>query len=308
MNISRIGLGGLLAGGMKLSWDNEEEQNSINAIQTAVDHGINWIDTAPLYGYGRSEVTICKALKQIHNKPLIFTKCGFRWDGNKEYTPKLTAQSVQEEVEMSLKRLNIDVIDLYQIHFPRPDEYIEEAWETMSELIKEGKIRYIGVSNHNVEQMDRLLKIAPITSHQLQYNAISCWAEREVLPYCLEKGIGVIAYSPMASGLLTGKMNRERIANMDANDLRKKDRRYNEPNLSKNYEIVKIIGKIAEEKNCKSTEVAIAWTLNNSSVTGAIVGVRNPSQVMGILKGAEVELTDTDMKRISDLFYSEYDS
>lgn len=302
MNISRIGLGGMFAGGWKLSWEESDDIESIKAIHAAIDQGINWIDTAPLYGFGRSEEIINLALKQIEKKPLIFTKCGFRWNKNREFVPNLTAKSVREEVEMSLKRLCTEVIDLYQIHWPDPDEYIEEAWETMSTLIQEGKIRYIGVSNHNTVQMDKLSRIAPITSLQPQYNAITRSVEDKVLPYCLETGIGTIIYSPMASGLLTGKMTRERIVNMGNDDLRKNNKRFNEPNLSQNIRVIKIMDEIAKEKECNTAEVAIAWTLKNPAVTGAIVGARNSSQVMGIIKGAEIELVDTDLKRISDTF------
>ena len=287
-----------------MSWKKEGEKDSIKAIHAALDHGINWIDTAPLYGFGRSEEIINRALRELNKKPLIFTKCGFRWNDNKDFTSNLTAKSIREEVEMSLKRLGLDVIDLYQIHWPNPEEQIEEAWETMSKLTIEGKIRYIGVSNHNVMQMNKLALIAPITSLQLPYNAITRTVEEEILPYCSKQGIGTIVYSPMASGLLTGKMTRKRIRNLPANDLRKNNEKFNEPNLSKNIEMKRLMGEIAKAKGCNTAEIAIAWTLKNPSIIGAIVGARNKYQVLSIIKGAEIEIEDTDMKRISEIYQS----
>ena len=299
MRISRIGLGGLLAGSWKPSWNQHEEAESIRAIQEAVELGVNWIDTSPFYGFGRSEELIGKTLKLLSKKPFVFTKCGIRWNENSEIVPNLTVESVREEVEMSLKRLCIEEIDLYQIHWPKPEEYIEEAWETMSTLIREGKIRYIGVSNLNTDQMDRLSRIAPITSLQPQYNAITRSVENDILPYCLKSGIGVIVYSPMASGLLTGKMTRGRIANMESDDLRRDNWKFKEPDLSKNLKITDMMEEIANEKGCNTAEVAIAWTLKNPSVTGAIAGMRNRSQVADIINCTEIELSDNDMNRIA---------
>ena len=299
LNITPIGFGAWAIGGQwEWGWGAQEDKQSIRTIHAALDSGINWIDTAPVYGCGHSEEVIGQALKQTSAKPYIFTKCGFRWNDKREVTPLLTSESVREEVENSLRRMAIETIDLYQIHWPNPESQIEEAFETMVALQKEGKIRYLGVSNFSTAQMDRISSIGQLTSLQPPYNAIARSAEEDVLPYCHEQGIGTIVYSPMASGLLTGKMTRERLSRMADDDWRKKAPQFNEPELTTNLRIAKVMGDIAAEKGCNTTEVAIAWTLHNKGVTGAIVGMRSEEQVAGVIGSGRVLLSESEMNRI----------
>ncbi len=302
LNITVIGLGAWAIGGSwRWGWGPQEDQDSLDTIIRALEKGVNWIDTAAVYGLGHSEEVVGRAVREYGNKPYIFTKCGLRWN---EDNPKreafgiLKAKSVREEAENSLKRLGIDVIDLYQIHWPNPNSDIEEAWTEMAKLKEEGKVRWIGVSNHNVAQMERLQRIAPITSLQPPYNLLNRSVESAILPYCAERNIGTIVYSPMASGLLTGKMTRERIASLPDDDWRKQDVNYSEPNLSRNLELVEWLRGIADRKGVSPAEIAIAWTLKNTAVTAAIVGMRKPDQVDSVLRAVDVNFTDEDLARI----------
>lgn len=308
--ISRLGLGAWAIGGAwAWGWGKQNDEQSVQTIHQALDMGINWIDTAPVYGLGHSETVVAQALKHTSKKPYIFTKCGFIWDEQREITPSLTRASVQMEVENSLKRLGIDVIDLYQIHWPNPEAQIEEAWATMADLQKQGKIRYLGVSNFSAEQMKRVQKIAPITSLQPHYNLLSRDVENAILPFCIEHGMGAINYSPMASGLLMGKMTKESIAALPADDWRKapdKAEHFAEPQLSRNLGLVDIIREIAVTHNCSPGEVAIAWTLNNPAITGAIVGLRRPDQVNGIIRGAEVKLSPSELEQIKSYIQTNF--
>ena len=302
LNLSRIGIGAWAMGGKwEWGWGAQDDQDSITTIRHALESGINWIDTAPVYGLGHSEEVVGKALKGLSKLPYVFTKCGFRWDENQEITPTLKAQSIREEVESSLKRLDIERIDLYQIHWPNPEEEIEEAWEAMAALQKEGKLRYLGVSNHSIEQMEKLARIAPITSLQPPYSLVNRQNESEVMPYCLEHNIGVINYSPMGSGILTGKMTRERIQSLEEGDWRKKAEDFVEPKLTRNLEIVEKLSAVAAKHQCSVAEVAIAWTLHNPALTAAIVGMRNPVQVDGVIGGASLELSAEDIQLIESV-------
>ena len=299
LEISRIGLGSAAIGGSwEWGWGAQDDQASIRTIHAALDAGVNWIDTAPVYGCGHSEAVIGRALKETTNKPFIFTKCGSRWNEKRDIVSILTPVSIREEVEHSLMRLGVETIDLYQIHWPNPTEEIEEAFATMADLVKEGKVSYLGVSNFSVDQMDRIRKIAPLTSLQPPYNAVNREAEVTVLPYCLENGIGSIVYSPMGSGLLTGKMTRERILNLGKDDWRSDSVQFQEPALTKNLRIAEEMSRIARDKGCHTTEVAIAWALHNPSVSAAIVGMRSEKQLQGVIRGGEIGLTDEDMTRI----------
>jgi aryl-alcohol dehydrogenase-like predicted oxidoreductase len=300
LQITVIGLGAWAIGGGEWvgGWGSQDDQESIAAINRALDLGINWIDTAPAYGLGRSEQVLAQALKGRADRPYIFTKCAIRWRDDRSLYNSLTAASVREEVENSLRRLQIDVIDLYQIHWPDPEHEIEEAWSTMADLQREGKLRYIGVSNFSVEQMRRMQAIAPITSLQPPYSLVKPQVEDEILPFCREQQIGVIVYSPMMSGLLTGNMTRERIEQMPDDDWRKRDPEFQEPRLSQNLHLVEVLRSIGERHGRSPGEVAIAWTLRHPAVTGAIVGARRPSQIEGTIGAADFRLSAKELAEI----------
>jgi len=300
MEITRIGFGAWAIGGgdWQWGWGAQEDQQSIDTIHKALEQGINWIDTAPVYGLGHSEEVVGKAIKQTSYKPYIFTKCSLVWDEEKNIAANLTGESLVQEVEDSLRRLDVDVIDLMQIHWPNPDEDLEQGWTVLADLQKQGKIRTIGVSNFSVSQMDRMRKIAPITSNQPPYSLVFPEVEDEILPYCQKNGIGTIVYSPMASGLLSGKMTMERVENFPANDWRRDSDNFKEPRLSRNLALVEVLREIGAKHNCTAGEVAIAWTLLNPGVTAAIVGLRRPDQVDGVVHAGEIALDATDVAAI----------
>jgi len=289
MKITRIGFGAWAIGGgnWAFGWGPQDDAEAIAAIKRAVEVGMNWIDTAAVYGLGHSEELVGKAVKGMSNKPYIFTKCGLVWDENRKTSQNLKADSIRKECENSLRRLDVDVIDLYQVHWPVEDD-IEEAWEMMAQLKAEGKVRWIGVSNYNIEQMKKCRAIAPVSSLQPPYSLINREYEKEILPWCLEQNIGVIVYSPMGSGLLTGTMTKERIEAMPADDWRRKSPYFNEPMLSKNLELADKLKSIGQKHGYSAGEVAIAWTLKNPAVTAAIVGGRSAAQVDGICRAAEM--------------------
>jgi aryl-alcohol dehydrogenase-like predicted oxidoreductase len=289
MHLTSIGFGAWAIGGgdWQYAWGPQEDRESIEAIHRALDAGVNWIDTAAVYGLGHSEEVVGRALKQASAKPYIFTKSSMTWGDDRKIVQTMT--KIREEVEGSLRRLQVDVIDLYQIHWPVPDEEIEQGWATMADLQKEGKVRFIGVSNFSVAQMERALKIAPITSLQPPYSMINRSVEAEILPFCEKHGIGVINYSPMQSGLLTGAMTPERIAKMPQDDFRRNTKQFQEPLLSRNLELVEVLRKIGDAHGVQPGVVAIAWTLHNSAVTAAIVGGRDfPPERCGVCGDREV--------------------
>jgi aryl-alcohol dehydrogenase-like predicted oxidoreductase len=298
MHLTSIGFGAWAIGGgdWQYAWGPQEDRESIEAIHRALDAGVNWIDTAAVYGLGHSEEVVGRALKQASAKPYIFTKSSMTWGDDRKIVQTMT--KIREEVEGSLRRLQVDVIDLYQIHWPVPDEEIEQGWATMADLQKEGKVRFIGVSNFSVAQMERALKIAPITSLQPPYSMINRSVEAEILPFCEKHGIGVINYSPMQSGLLTGAMTPERIAKMPQDDFRRNTKQFQEPLLSRNLELVEVLRKIGDAHGVQPGVVAIAWTLHNSAVTAAIVGGRSAKQVDGVLPAATFRLSDAEFAEI----------
>jgi aryl-alcohol dehydrogenase-like predicted oxidoreductase len=261
---------------------------------------MNWIDTAAVYGLGHSEELVARALKGVSERPYVFTKCSLVWDESGEVHNVLDKDSVRRECEESLRRLQVDAIDLYQIHWPRPEEDIEEGWEALAELKDEGKVRHIGVSNFDVSQMERIQEISPVETLQPPYNMLNRGIEEEILPYCAEQDIGVIVYSPMRSGLLTGKMTRERVENLPADDWRRNSSDFQEPRLSRNLELVELLEEIGEDQGRSPGEVAIAWTLRHPAVTAAIVGGRRPDQVDGIIGAAEIHLSEDELERIED--------
>lgn len=300
MQISVLGVGAWAVGGGGWvgSMGPQNEADSVPAIQAALDRGMNWIDTAALYGLGHSEEVVAEAVRGRNPRPYIFTKCERVWDSERRVGASLKAESIRRECEDSLRRLKKDAIDLYQIHWPEPDEEIEEGWTEMARLKEEGKVRYIGVSNFSVAQMKRAQKIAPITSLQPPYSIVTREIEREILPYCASNNIGVIVYSPMSAGLLTGAMTRERVANFAAEDWRRNLPNFREPLLSRNLRLVERLREIGARDGRSPGEVAIAWTLHNPAVTGAIVGFRSPKQVEGIIGAAQFRLKDEEIEEI----------
>lgn len=300
LQITPLGIGAWAMGGAGwlFSWSHQDDDASIAAIHAALDAGMNWIDTAAVYGLGHSEEVVAKALKGRANRPYCFTKCARIWDESRQIGKSLKADSVRRECEASLRRLQVDVIDLYQIHWPEPDEDVEEGWATLARLKEEGKVRWIGVSNFNLGQLMRAQAIAPITSLQPPYSLIRREVEEDVLPYCAEHNIGVIAYSPMGSGLLTGAMTRERIANLPEDDWRRRGPQFQEPLVTRNLKIVDKLNEIASRRHRSASEAAIAWVLGNSVVTGAIVGVRNREQVAGVIGALDFQLGENEIYEI----------
>jgi aryl-alcohol dehydrogenase-like predicted oxidoreductase len=298
LNLTRIGFGAWAIGGgdWAFAWGPQDDADSISAIERSLDLGINWIDTAAVYGLGHSEEVVAKALKNTSKKPYIFTKCGMVWDDKREITRSL--KKIREEAEASLRRLQVDAIDLYQIHWPVPDEEIEEAWSTMADLQREGKVRWIGVSNFSVPQMERALKIAPITALQPPYSMINRTVEPEILPFCEKHGIGVINYAPMHSGLLTGAMTKERVAAFPENDFRRNAKNYQEPLLSRNLAVADLLKTIGVRHGVSAGVIAIAWTLHNPAVTAAIVGGRNAKQVEGVFPSTDFRLAEPEFAEI----------
>ena len=307
LQITRIGVGAwaMGGGGWTWSWGPQDDEESIAAIKQALDLGINWIDTAAVYGLGHSEEVVARALKGRSNRPHIFTKCERVWDERGKIGGSLKAESIRRECEASLRRLQMDVIDLYQIHWPEPDADIEEGWTEMARLREEGKVRFIGVSNFSVQQMKRAMKIAPITSLQPPYSLVAREVEEDILPFCMRNNIGVIVYSPMYSGLLAGAMTRQRIANFAPDDWRRRDQNFQEPNLSRNLRLVEVLREVGKRHGRTPGEVAIAWTLHNQVVTGAIVGVRSPEQVRGIIGATQFRLNDKEVMEIEDALEQE---
>jgi aryl-alcohol dehydrogenase-like predicted oxidoreductase len=303
LEITPIGVGAwaMGGGGWQFAWGAQDDDESVDAIHAALDQGINWIDTAAIYGLGHSEEVVGRALAGRSNKPLVFTKCGIAWDERRETRRTIEPESIRKEVEQSLHRLKLDVIDLYQIHWPEPDSLVEAAWTMMAKLQQAGKVRYIGVSNFNVDQMRRAQAIAPIASLQPPYSIISPEIENEILPFTEANNIGVIVYSPMKSGLLSGTMTRERIAAMPPDDFRQRTPNFKEPLLSRNLELAGLLGTIGKRHGRTAGEVAIAWTLRHPAVTGAIVGMRSAKQVEGVIGAAEFRLSADEISEIERL-------
>ncbi len=281
-------------GGWQFAWGPQDDRASIEAIHAALDGGINWIDTAAVYGLGHSEEVVARALEGVSNRPYVFTKCERKWDEKRMIYPSLKEDSIRRECEDSLRRLKVETIDLYQVHWPQPDEEIEEGWATLARLREEGKVRWIGVSNFNVAQMERCRAIAPITSLQPPYSAVSPEVAADVLPYCQKHQIGVIVYSPMKSGLLSGTMTRERVAALPNDDFRRRAPAFQEPQLSRNLELAETMAQIGARHGVQAGVVAIAWTLRNPATTAAIVGMRSAAQARGVLPALEFRLSDEE--------------
>jgi len=308
MWLTPVGFGAWAIGGgnWAYSWGPQDDSASIAAIHKAIDLGINWIDTAAIYGLGHSEKIVGQAVKESSVKPFIFTKCGMVWDEHRGI--KRSLLQIHREVEESLRRLQVEVIDLYQIHWPVEDKDIEEGWAAMANLQHQGKVRHIGVSNFSVEQMERCMEIAPIASLQPPYSLLNRAVEAEILPYCMDRMIGVINYSPQQSGLLTGAMTKERVAKLPEDDFRRNAAQFQEPLLSRNLELAELLKKIGARHDVSAGVVAIAWTLANPAITAAIVGARSPQQVEGVWPAAKFHLTGDEMQEIEGFMAAHPDS
>jgi aryl-alcohol dehydrogenase-like predicted oxidoreductase len=301
LQLTSIGFGAWAIGGgnWEFGWGPQDDSESTAAIHRALDLGINWIDTAAIYGLGHSEEVVGRAVKSSSHKPYIFTKCSMRWKDDRSIYHSLQAASVTEELENSLRRLQVETVDLYQIHWPNPENEIEEGWEQLARLREQGKIRWIGVSNFSVDQMKRVQKIAPITSLQPPYSMLRPAIEKEILPFVRENGIGVINYSPMVSGLLTGSMTAERVAGFPADDWRRKAVEFKEPRLTRNLRLAELLREIGQGHDVSPGVVAVAWTLHHSAITAAIVGGRSATQVEGVATALEFRLSEEEYGRIN---------
>jgi len=302
LNLTTVGLGTWAMGGpWQFGWGPQDDDEAIAAILTALEEGINWIDTAPVYGLGRSEELLGKALKQTRKKPFIATKCGLLWNEKKEKVSCLKKESIRKECHASLRRLGVEVIDLYQMHWPEPDEDVEQAWEEMAKLMDEGKVRYIGVSNFNVKQIKRIRKIAPVASLQPPYSMFHREAEDELLGYCAQCHIGVVAYSPMQRGLLTGKFSQARLAALAPDDHRRKNPDFQEPQFTATLQLVENLRPIAHRNGRTLAQLAIAWVLRRPEVTAAIVGARRPEQIAETAPASDWNLSKQDIEEIEQL-------
>ena len=302
LKLTTVGLGTWAMGGpWQFGWGPQDDGQAIAAILTALDEGINWIDTAPIYGCGHSEELLGKAIKQTKQKPFIATKCSLLWNEKREKVSCLKAKSIRQECEASLKRLGIDAIDLYQMHWPDPDEDVEQGWEEMARLAKEGKVRYIGVSNFNIEQIERVQKIAPVASLQPPYSMLRREVEEKLLGYCADNNIGVVVYSPMQRGLLTGKFSQERLTDLPLDDHRRRMPEFQEPQFSATLQLVDRLRPIAKRSGRTLAQLAISWVLRRSEVTAAIVGARKPEQVAETAGAGDWELTAEDLEQIEQL-------
>jgi aryl-alcohol dehydrogenase-like predicted oxidoreductase len=304
LEITRVGFGAwaIGGGGWEFGWGPQEDERSLAAIERALELGVNWIDTAAAYGFGHSEEVVGRALRGRGERPYVFTKCSLLEGPGRRVVHSLKRDSVKREAHASLERLGIDAIDLYQIHWPEPPEDIEEGWSALAELKQEGLVRHIGVSNFDVGHLRQIEQIAPVETLQPEYSLIAREAEGELLPFAEREGIGVIVYSPMGSGMLTGKMTRERVERLPEDDWRKRDPRFNEPELSSNLRLVDSLATVAARHETTPGAIAVAWALRNPAVDGAIVGFRTPEQVEPILAAANLELSDADVGEIEQAF------
>ena len=302
LKLTTVGLGTWAIGGpWQWGWGPQDDDEAIATILAALETGINWIDTAPAYGLGHSEELVNKALKQTSNKPIIATKCSLLWNDKKEKVSCLKAQSIRQECHDSLERLGIETIDLYQVHWPEPDEDLEQAWEEMARLAEEGKIRYLGASNFSVEQIERVQKIHPVASLQPPYSMLHRQVEDELLTYCADNDIGVVAYSPMQRGLLTGKFSPERLASLPLDDHRRKSPDFHEPRFTATLELVEQLKPIAERNGRTLAQLSISWVLRRPEVKAAIVGARRPEQIIETAPASNWDLNKKDIEQIEQL-------
>ena len=300
LEITRVGFGAwaIGGGGWEFGWGPQQDVESIEAIERALELGVNWIDTAAAYGFGHSEDVVGRALEGLDERPYVFTKASLLEGPQRRVVHSLKRDSILREAHASLERLGVEAIDLYQIHWPIPEDQIEEGWAAFAELKEQGLVRHIGVSNFDAAQLRRIQSIAPVETLQPQYSLVAREAEDEILPFAKREGIGVIVYSPMGSGLLSGGMTRERIESLPEDDWRKHDARFREPELSRHLALVERLEAVAERHGATAGAVAVAWTLRNPAVNGAIVGFRRPDQVDSIIAAAMIALDDEDIEWI----------
>lgn len=308
LEISRVGFGAWAVGGggYAFGWGPQDDEESMAAIEKAAELGINWIDTAPVYGLGRSEEVVGRALKRIPSgrRPYVFTKCSLVWpEGGREVSHSLAAASIKRECEASLRRLGVEAVDLYQVHWPRwapvdDSARLEEGWGALADLKREGKVRHIGVSNFGVDDLERANRVAPVESLQPPYSLLRRKIESDILPYGEAHDIGIIVYSPMQAGILSGRMTRERVAALPEDDWRRRTREYQEPNLSANLAFVEVVREVAGRHGKTAGEAAVAWTLRHPAVTAAIVGFRRAAQVAEVAGAAALQLSDADAAEI----------
>jgi aryl-alcohol dehydrogenase-like predicted oxidoreductase len=298
LEITRVGFGAWAIGGG--GWGPQDDEESITTIHRALELGVNWIDTAAAYGFGRSEKVVGKALEGLARQPYVFTKASLVEGPGGRVVNNLKRDSILREAEGSLARLGVDAIDLYQIHWPNPEEDIDEGWSAFAELKEQGLVRHIGVSNFDVGQLQRIQQIGPVETLQPPYSLIARDAEDKILPFAEHEGIGVIAYSPMGSGLLTGAMTRERIQSLTEDDWRKHSDRFQEPKLTEHLAVVERLKRVAARMDTTPGAVAVAWALRNPAVDGAIIGLRRPDQVDSILDAVSLELSDADVDDIEN--------
>jgi len=302
LELTTVGLGTWAIGGeWQFGWGPQDDEESVKAVREALDSGINWTDTAPIYGLGHSEEVVGRAISGVSPAPIVATKCGLAWNEKREKLGRLKAESVRAEVDSSLKRLGIERIDLYQIHWPAPAEDIEEAWEVIFDVIKQGKVRYGGVSNFTVEQMERLGRIGRVASLQPPYSMLRREAEEDLFPYCAQNDIGVVAYSPMQKGLLTGKFTRERVAALPEGDHRRRDTMFEGAQLSANLEVVEGLKDVARRSGHTPAQLAVAWVLRAPEVTAAIVGARKPGQIAETAEAGDWELSPDEIEAVETL-------
>ena len=302
LNLATIGLGTWSMGGpWQYGWALQDDNASIRTILEALEQGVNWIDTAPIYGLGHSEKLLGKAIKQAAQKPIISNKCGLAWNEQQREVNSLKSNSIREQCHDSLRRLGVDVIDLYQIHWPKPNEDIEQAWEEMVKLKEEGKIRYLGVSNFSVAQIERIRKIHPVASLQSRYNMLVREIEDGLLEYCKANDIGVMAWSPMERGLLTGKFSHQRLKDLPEDDHRKTSPDFSEPKFSATLKLVDALGEIAGRNGQSCSQMAISWILHRSEITAVIVGARKPEQIAETAVASKWDMSDNDVETIQQL-------
>jgi len=306
LHLTTIGLGTWAMGGgdWAYSWGPQDDAESRRAVDRAVDLGINWLDTAPAYGLGHAEEVIGRALKGRSQRPIIATKCGLVWNDQRQIVPRLRKASVRAEVDASLQRLQVDVIDLYQIHWPWAEEELEEGWAAIADAVQAGKVRYAGVSNFNVAQIKRVQAIHPVASLQPPYSLLVPGVEQELLPYCAAKNIGVIVYSPLQKGLLAGKITRQRVAQFPPDDHRRNDRQFQEPRLSANLALAAALERIAAAQGHTAAHLAISWVLRRSEVTAAIVGARRPAQIEEVVGAADWALSPENLAAVEECLRS----